>query len=604
MRALPALALLLPLLAGCIGQPAGLTQVPFADLTAEGARVLDLPSGVREFLWNGTTRAVQGSMDPLGLTPAEVLPQLVKSTLQVDRRVGFVGLDVQVEGNRSLVSATLLDDSGRVQCFAARVWEGPSGLPGTCTTPVPANATSPKPWTLQVQQTGAEGGKAYEVRLALHPMAHERHGDPLAGVDRSITFRAVDTKYNDSALNLAPRRAEPNVGVLRDGSIFGQFGAQTLRSADRGATWQDVSPAWEYYEGTHDPMLRADPWTNTVYISHLLDPNGLAGLSWTLDAGQTWLHNRAVGLPNQDHQKMATGPSLVPGAPLPILYYSYAYFPLAPAGDEGAPVFVARSIDGGLTFTQGPVTGLTDGTQPGNTGPIEADRAGNVYIPLNMCQDHGSIAVAVSHDMGQGWKVVQAGEGPLNCSESLDPGLAVDMKGNVYVAWLDGEGVKFAASKDHGDTWAKPVKVSLPQLGAFAHVDAVAGDEGKLAIVYQGTPDTGKTASIADGWALWNTYVAYVSDAAGSPTVQTGMVNPPDDPVQRGCIWMWGGGNPCRNLLDFVDIQLQPDGRVVVVYADGCPQVCETPADSRLHQGIVGVQDEGPRLFAGKAPWA
>jgi hypothetical protein len=350
-------------------------------------------------------------------------------------------------------------------------------------------------------------------------------------------------------------------------------------------------------------MLRVDPWTNSVYVSHILDPQGMVGVSWTLDEGTTWLHNRAVGLPDQDHQKMATGPSVVPGAPVPVLYHSYAYFPLAPANDEGAPVFVARSLDGGLTFTQEPVTGLSDGTQPANTGPIEADREGNVYIPLPMCQDHGSIGVAVSHDQGQGWQVVQAAPGPLNCDESLDPGLAVDAKGTVYVAWLDPRGVWYAASQDHGATWAPPVKVSLPQLTSFAHVDAVAGDAGQLAIVYQGTPDTDKTQSIADGWAAWNTYVAFVGDATGAPAVRTGMVNPPDDPVQRGCIWMWGGGNPCRNLIDFVDIQLQPDGRVVVVYADGCPKTCETPADSRLHRGIVGIEDDGPRLFAGKAPW-
>jgi hypothetical protein len=175
----------------------------------------------------------------------------------------------------------------------------------------------------------------------------------------------------------------------------------------------------------------------------------------------------------------------------------------------------------------------------------------------------------------------------------------------VYVAYNDPTGVKYAVSKDHGATWGAPVSVALPQQRSWTHVDVAAGDEGRIAILYLASTDTAKPSSIADGWARWDAYVAFVQDAASAaPKVSTGMVNPPDDPVQRGCIWMWGGGNPCRNLIDFVDIQPGPDGRVYVVYADGCPKTCETPADSRLHVGMVGVEDAGPRLFAGKAPWA
>jgi hypothetical protein len=44
----------------------------------------------------------------------------------------------------------------------------------------------------------------------------------------------------------------------------------------------------------------------------------------------------------------------------------------------------------------------------------------------------------------------------------------------------------------------------------------------------------------------------------------------PNDPVQRGCIWNGGGSNPCRNMLDFNDITIDKQGRVLVAYTDGC----------------------------------
>src|SRR5262249_54171402 len=56
-----------------------------------------------------------------------------------------------------------------------------------------------------------------------------------------------------------------------------------------------------------------------------------------------------------------------------------------------------------------------------------------------------------------------------------------------------------------------------------------------------------------DGGNTWTTYNAA-----------------PNDPVQRGCIWNGGGGNPCRNLLDFNGIAIDKVGRVLVVYTDGC----------------------------------
>jgi hypothetical protein len=102
-------------------------------------------------------------------------------------------------------------------------------------------------------------------------------------------------------------------------------------------------------------------------------------------------------------------------------------------------------------------------------------------------------------------------------------------------------------------------------------------------------------------------YVTFVENAtSAAPKISTGLVSPPGDPEQRGPICTAGiacvGGS--RNLLDFIDIAVGPDGRVYAVYTDGCDETCPTPADSRSGLGIVGIQEQGPRLFVNGAPWA
>jgi len=42
----------------------------------------------------------------------------------------------------------------------------------------------------------------------------------------------------------------------------------------------------------------------------------------------------------------------------------------------------------------------------------------------------------------------------------------------------------------------------------------------------------------------------------------------PNAPLQRGCIWAKGGANICRNLLDFFDMTVDREGRVLVGYVN------------------------------------
>ncbi|MFA5862756.1 MAG: sialidase family protein [Candidatus Thermoplasmatota archaeon] len=237
---------------------------------------------------------------------------------------------------------------------------------------------------------------------------------------------------------------------------------------------------------------------------------------------------------------------------------------------------------------------------------LAADRLGGVFVPMYMCDNGGYMAVGVSNDYGATFNMVKVDTEKDACTDP-DPGFGVDSNNTLYMAYHRAHDIKYAYSTDHGQTWSKPASVSPPSLRSFVHVDAVAGDQGKLAIVYRASSDTSNGPDLADGWAAWHMFVAFVEGADGpSPKVTTSIVNSPEDPTQRGAVCTQGvacaGGS--RNLLDFVDIAVGPDGRVYTVYADGCDKTCETPADSRARIGIVGIEEAGPRLFADKAPWA
>lgn len=575
-----------PLLAGCALPGATLDAsredgpVSFEGLEAANALETLDADGVRTFVFEGATK---GSTNLLVQVPpgSDLL-----EAFEVDGRVGYVEANVSLErsellGGEGLI-AMVRDADGRILCGAVSFLDPPA-----CTAPV-TGASSEQEWTLDVRAAGFAvnpPGVPFLITVTLHPASHMSIGDPLAGLDPAVSFRVSDTGVEGG---------EDNIGVLGDGAIFTQKGTATMRSTDDGMTWENVAPPGND-RITLDPMLFVDPVRDVVYVDHLYV--ACSALSWSTDAGATWLTNPAAcGRPVGDHQKIASGPSPLPGALLSAVYYTYSI----------PGVWASRSLDGGLTWTSVPVVGATDDRVPNNTGPIFADEEGNVFIPLYMCDGDGYVGMGVSHDFGLTWKFVVVSDEPGPCYD-VDPGVWTDADGNVYMAYHRPTGVKYAASTDHGETWGEPVTVSPPSLKSFVHVDAVAGDAGRLAIVYRATPDSAKGPDGADGWAAWHLYVSFVENAtSAAPTVRTGIVNDPGQPVQRGPICTMGiacvGGS--RNLLDFIDIAVGPDGRVYPTYSSGCSDGCPTPADSRASLGLVGVQVEGPRLFVDKASWA
>src|SRR4029077_9094737 len=129
---------------------------------------------------------------------------------------------------------------------------------------------------------------------------------------------------------------------------------------------------------------------------------------------------------------------------------------------------------------------------------------------------------------------------------------------------------------------------------------AVAVDAGRAAVAFYGSSTSGDGA--ANNFSgIWHLYVANTFDGGLHWTVPDAT---PNDPIQRGCIWMHGQADIGRNLLDFFDATLDKQGRVQIGYVDGCTDgACVQAAatakgNGYTARGVIARQSSGRRLIA------
>lgn len=584
MRALPLALVLVFLAAGCLGAGGptgdgrGPVPVDFDHLTGRGALVEDRAE-TRTFLFEGNV-GLGGSVPLAGTAPGAAGAE---HTFQVDGTVGFVEASLESLDAANLVFL-LRDEQGRVACGAA------AGRP-SCTAPLAANATAAE-WSAEIQSRQNDPDNPYRLNVTLHPRHHISFGQVAGALDPRFAFRLSDTGRNG---------AEPTLGLTSNGHVFVVEGTATMRSRDDGGSWEVVTAPLT--TTSLDPMLYVDPWTDRVFVDHLYV--ACSYLSWSDNEGASWVTNPAAcGEPADDHQKLCVGAHPVPGNPVfdGTVYYTFNSFALLV--DGAGHITASRSLDGGATWQPSVAMSETLDFPYRTGGPCAADRDGNVYIGAYL-QD-GGFAVAASNDHGVLWNAVRAGT-DSGAGQGIDPGVAIDAAGNAYGAYWGPKGIQVVVSRDHGASWSDQRTVSPEGLESFVLVDAIAGDEGRVAVAYLATADSDKGPNRADGWSRWHLYLSMTENAlAEAPVWVSARVTPESDPVQIGTICTGGtgcfGGN--RNLLDFIDVQVGPDGRVYVAYTDGCREGCvELPQDSRARRGMVAIQEDGPRLFAEKAPW-
>ena len=151
-----------------------------------------------------------------------------------------------------------------------------------------------------------------------------------------------------------------------------------------------------------------------------------------------------------------------------------------------------------------------------------------------------------------------------------------------------------AVSKDRGESWSKPAQVNkAPKTTTFPWI--VAGDPGRIDIVYYGTSVAGPSPEEVPDSATWRVYMAQSLNALGAkPSFIESTATPS---IHRGKICTSGTGCAAgtRDLLDFFQVDVDRQGLANIAYTDNL----NTPPDgSDPHQEWITFvqQKDGTKL--------
>jgi hypothetical protein len=398
---------------------------------------------------------------------------------------------------------------------------------------------------------------------------------------------------------------EPSIGIglpIKDhpeGRAMFQADVQTLRVTFNGAC---AKPLWENKpaptsQQDFDPILYTDFQTGRT-IAHLLSfaANVIVGESSVSDNdGDVWVPSNGAGIASGvDHQTVGGGPYHAPLIGTPANPHAIYYCSQALVDAN-----CARSDNGGITYGPSVVAYRTE--CGGLHGHVKVAPDGTVYLPNKGCGT--SQAVVVSEDNGLTWEVRKI---LGSASAGSDPSVGIGSGGRAYFGYADGDtAAAISISNDKGKTWSNPLDVGAAfGINNVVFPEVVAGDNDRAAFAFLGTPTAGGlTGPRFTG--VWHLYVAMTYD--GGATWST-VDATPNDPVQRGCIWLGGGANICRNLLDFNDVQMDHEGRVLVAYADGCAGgecvLAPSTATGNSYTALAAIarQTGGRRLLAAFDP--
>jgi hypothetical protein len=439
---------------------------------------------------------------------------------------------------------------------------------------------------------------------------------------------------------------EPTIGIpWNTDHLFFQAFSDTYKAVwddrvlDEGqakVTWSRVSPLFTPINV--DPILIADPVSGRIFAGGLAGPCSLLGISD--DDGQTWVPaGNACSGAQFDHESIGSGrwSTTSPDSAGRAANYPRATYYCA----QLIATSCATSNDGGKSWL--PFTEVVGGCG-GLHGHIEVSEVtGTAAVPDASCDaaetavGPGSGRVGFAYTTTNGLVWLSRGMPESETGRGLDPAVMFSREsGWLWLGQADSNGIHIALSKDEGQSWetlgggvpggeasawfplnvtyTDPVTGEHLRYGAFSDIEA--GDDDRVAFTYLAT--TNQTAEHpfdscdedSDG-NIWHYYLSQSFDA-GQTWTTTRLW---EDPVQVGAIWNGGGGDACRNLLDFADMHIDSAGRIHVGFADGCTKECadsyfawranvngttEAPKgeDSRDAWGTVLRQSTGRGLFA------
>ena len=269
-------------------------------------------------------------------------------------------------------------------------------------------------------------------------------------------------------------------------------------------------------------------------------------------------HQSAVGLPLEGGDKVC------------ISYH-----------DTVQNISVDCSYDGGTTFTQAAAPGAIDANHAflvanneiGNLAiardTFEGDGTNgnhNIYQvfsgPKNLagttaCGTAGTcynaVWIGVSKDGGLTFTdhLVHASNNINTSYGHQFVNVSIDRKGNIYVVYTDDHNMYYSYSRNQGSTWHGPYRINVSPANTAIFPWSVAGDAGKIDIVYYGTAyyRSGTTPDNYPATAAWHVYMAQNTNVFANPT---GFVQQVASPVNH-----YGGvcesGISCTGNRDLYD---------------------------------------------------
>ena len=406
---------------------------------------------------------------------------------------------------------------------------------------------------------------------------------------------------------------EPSIGVnWNSGVVNFQSDLETLfitfndscPANSQSSTWVNRrAPTSQFIDS--DPIGFTDRQTGRVFAGELTLLSPTCKTSYSDDDGQTWVPTNGSGIASGvDHETIGGGPYHAPltrPAGVPGLYPNAVYY----CSQDIETAFCSRSDDGGLTF--GPSIPMYAITQcVGIHGHVKVSpKDGTVFVPNNNCNNEG--AVAVSEDNGNTWNVRPVRSATVDtASGHSDPAVAIDANGRAYFAIANNDNsMAVGWSDDNGRNWNNIVDVgAVFGLNNIRYPAAVAGDPGRAAVAFYGSTTPGDANSSTFS-GIWHLYIAHTFDGGMTWTTTDAT---PGAPIQRGKIWTEGGADIGRNLLDFFDITIDKQGRVLVGYVNGCSggncaQSAPTASGNAFSAtATIARQSSGRRLIAAYDP--
>ena len=284
------------------------------------------------------------------------------------------------------------------------------------------------------------------------------------------------------------------------------------------------------------------------------------------------------------------------------LYGEFIEYAPLPAGAAGAAQLVFTHLCQGTGGVGVPC--FSDLTVAGNAvtdNTLGSPHYGNTYLAIGRA---AGVSVAVITPSG----VTEHTAAP-GASNVLFPTVAVDKGGNLYETYTDSTTyqIMFTWSSDAGANWKAPIAINGAPAAVTVMPWIVAGDAGKVDIVFYGSPNTHAPTTNSGPWSVY--MLQSLSANSVSPNfsdwTQAPMTDRPNhiEPVclsGLGCTTNTGPGGD-RQLGDFFRVVLDSGGRAMISFADGNNQLGQETLQAEAAPSFANFvrQATGPSLYGG-----